>query len=119
MQLRALFNDRFVSVFLGPAKNSFGLQREQIGLGFRCYSKNISLGRKVFAGEEFGIPVTAELEPHRTAMTRPKKRVIYLRQISKLGRRPPKRACRLQCASGQALSEALPSSIKAAEATAS
>ena len=31
----------------------FGSQRMQMGLGFCCYSKKVSLGRRVFAMEEF------------------------------------------------------------------
>ena len=68
-----------------------------MGLGFRRYSKKVSPARKVFAGEESRFPpLTAE---------RHRKRKGYLRQISKLGGRPPKRECRLQCARGRVLSD--------------
>ena len=75
------------------------------GFGFRCY-RRVSQGRKVFAREKFRFsPLTADLEPCRTAKTRPSKGKIYLRQISKLGGRCPKRECSLQCASDRVLSD--------------
>ena len=105
---RALQTTGLLLYFWGQAKKSYllGFQSVQMELGFRCYSKKVSLGKKVFAREEFRFsPLTEEREPHRTAMTRPSKRKVYLRQISKLGGRPPKRGCRLQCASGRVLSD--------------
>ena len=102
LQLRALLKRQVCFCIFGASKKFlFGSQRVQVGLEFRCYSK------KVFAREEFRFsPLTEEREPHRTAMTRPSKRKVYLRQISKLGGRPPKHGCRLRCASGRVLSDA-------------
>ena len=70
-----------------------------LGLGFRCYSK-VSPGRKVFAGGEFRFklpPLAAGLLfflthslPSWTRTQRPRKRKVYLKQVSK-------RECRLWC----------------------
>ena len=50
---RALQITGLLLYFWGSGEFLVGLQRMQVGLGFRCYSKKVSLGRKVFAREEF------------------------------------------------------------------
>ena len=54
----------------------------QVRLGFRCYSKKVSLGSKFLAGKEFKIflLLTAELEPvHRTTNDTPQQKERFTR----------------------------------------
>ena len=79
-------------------------------LGFQ-----VSLGRKVFVGEVFGFKLLpsrcrASFPPSLSTVgadtESPSKKKIYLRQVPKLGGRPPKRERKLQCAGVQLLSNA-------------
>ena len=87
---RTLETTGLLLYFWGQKKFLAGFQRGQVGLGFRCYSK-VSLGGKVFAREEFKFFfLLLKLNHIGRLMTRPSRRKIYWRQISRLGGRHTK-----------------------------